>query len=76
MNGDAGGGRWRRRERRGDRGCGARTDGATVRIRRAGPDDRDEVLRLYEGMSPENLRLRFFAASHRSAELAAARVTG
>ncbi|MFF1681527.1 hypothetical protein ACFVYG_36455 [Streptomyces sp. NPDC058256] len=39
------------------------------------PDDRDEVLRLYEGMSPENLRLRFFAASHRSAELAADRVT-
>ncbi|MDQ0958114.1 acyl-CoA synthetase (NDP forming)/GNAT superfamily N-acetyltransferase [Streptomyces sp. B4I13] len=50
------------------------TDGATVRIRRAGPDDRDEILRLYEEMSPENLRLRFFAASHRSAELAAGRV--
>ncbi|UUN25643.1 hypothetical protein [Streptomyces sp. FIT100] len=50
------------------------TDGTTMRIRQAGPDDRDEVLRLYEEMSPENLRLRFFAASRRSAEKAAARV--
>lgn len=50
------------------------TDGATVRIRRAGPDDRDEILRLYEEMSPENLRLRFFTASHRPSEPAADRV--
>ncbi|MFE9775313.1 GNAT family N-acetyltransferase [Streptomyces sp. NPDC005931] len=39
------------------------TDGTTVRIRRAGPGDRDEVLRLYEEMSPENLRLRFFSVA-------------
>ncbi|MBJ3812655.1 GNAT family N-acetyltransferase [Streptomyces flavofungini] len=51
-------------------------DGTTVRIRPGGPADHDAVLRLYEGMSPEHLRLRFFVASHRSAEQAAARVSG
>ncbi|WP_351224542.1 GNAT family N-acetyltransferase [Streptomyces sp. NPDC002133] len=35
-------------------------DGTTVRIRTVLPGDRPQVLRLYEGMSPENLRLRFF----------------
>jgi len=30
-------------------------DGTTVRIRRAAPRGRAEVLRLYEGMSPEQL---------------------
>ena len=49
------------------------TDGTTVRIRQAEPADHDAVLGLYEEMSPENLRLRFFAASHRSAGLAADR---
>ena len=49
------------------------TDGTTVRIRRVRPADHDAVLALYEEMSPENLRLRFFAASHLSAEQAADR---
>jgi hypothetical protein len=37
------------------------------------PGDYDQVEGLYEEMSPENLRLRFFAASRRSARLAADR---
>ncbi|GHE62925.1 acyl-CoA synthetase [Streptomyces longispororuber] len=49
-------------------------DGTTVRIRHAKPDDHDAVLRLYEAMSPEHLRYRFFVASPRSAARAAARV--
>ncbi|WP_405933233.1 GNAT family N-acetyltransferase [Streptomyces sp. NBC_00827] len=49
------------------------TDGTTVRIRRADPGDRDAVLRLYEEMSPENLRLRFFVASEISARQSADR---
>ncbi|MEN8654248.1 GNAT family N-acetyltransferase [Streptomyces sp. 21So2-11] len=52
------------------------TDGTTVHIRPAGPDDRAQVLRLYEDMSPENLRLRFFSMSRRSAEQAAQRCCG
>ncbi|WP_329537557.1 GNAT family N-acetyltransferase (plasmid) [Streptomyces sp. NBC_01450] len=50
------------------------SDGTTVRIRQAGPADREEVLRLYQEMSPENLRLRFFSISPASARKAAARV--
>ncbi|MFG3259840.1 GNAT family N-acetyltransferase [Streptomyces sp. NPDC048172] len=46
-------------------------DGSTALIRRAGPEDSAEVLRLYEEMSPRNLRLRFFSLSDRSARLAA-----
>ncbi|WDF44053.1 GNAT family N-acetyltransferase [Streptomyces sp. T12] len=49
------------------------TDGTTVCIRPVVPSDHDQLERLYEEMSPENLRLRFFAASHRSARLAADR---
>ncbi|WP_326801138.1 bifunctional GNAT family N-acetyltransferase/acetate--CoA ligase family protein [Streptomyces sp. NBC_01788] len=49
-------------------------DGTTVRIRRAGPADHDDVLRLYEEMSPENRRLRFFFVSPTSARQAADRV--
>ncbi|MGW4595373.1 bifunctional acetate--CoA ligase family protein/GNAT family N-acetyltransferase [Streptomyces sp. NPDC004457] len=49
-------------------------DGTTVRIRRAGPSDHDEVRQLYEEMSPENLRLRFFSVSPSSARQAAERV--
>ncbi|WP_306316713.1 MULTISPECIES: bifunctional GNAT family N-acetyltransferase/acetate--CoA ligase family protein [unclassified Streptomyces] len=49
-------------------------DGTTVRIRRAGPQDRAAVLRLYETMSPEHLRLRFFSLSRASARQAADRV--
>ncbi|GAA1880073.1 GNAT family N-acetyltransferase [Streptantibioticus ferralitis] len=49
-------------------------DGTTVRIRSARTDDRDGVRSLYEGMSEENLRFRFFGVSRRSAERAAERV--
>ncbi|MEU7688102.1 bifunctional acetate--CoA ligase family protein/GNAT family N-acetyltransferase, partial [Streptomyces spectabilis] len=49
-------------------------DGTTVRIRFAGPDDHDAALRLYETMTPEQLRFRFFVASFRSATQAAARL--
>ncbi|KOU61703.1 CoA-binding protein [Streptomyces sp. MMG1533] len=48
-------------------------DGTTVCIRPAEPDDHDQLEGLYEHMSPENLRLRFFAASRRSAAMAAER---
>ncbi|MET9392960.1 GNAT family N-acetyltransferase [Streptomyces sp. NPDC006624] len=50
------------------------TDGTTVCVRPAGPDDREGVLRLYGQMSEANLRRRFFSVSRRSAEQAAARV--
>ncbi|WP_414166606.1 GNAT family N-acetyltransferase [Streptoverticillium reticulum] len=46
-------------------------DGTTVRVRQAGPGDRAAVLRLYERMSPENLRLRFFSAGSGSGRQAA-----
>lgn len=49
-------------------------DGATVRMRRAVPEDAERVLAFYDAMSPENRRLRFFSTGRRSAELAAARV--
>ncbi|MGV9983384.1 bifunctional acetate--CoA ligase family protein/GNAT family N-acetyltransferase [Streptomyces olivaceus] len=51
-------------------------DGTTVRIRAVEPEDRDQLHRLYEEMSPENLRMRFFAASPGSAVLAADRACG
>lgn len=51
-------------------------DGTTVRIRQAGPADRREVQRLYEEMSPQNLRLRFFSVNPSSARQAAERVAG
>lgn len=38
-------------------------DGTTVRIRAVEPEDRDQLHRLYEEMSPENLRMRLFAVS-------------
>lgn len=50
------------------------TDGSTVRIRAVRPEDRPRLERLYEEMSAENLRLRFFVASRRSARQAAAKV--
>ncbi|MFI5973434.1 GNAT family N-acetyltransferase [Streptomyces sp. NPDC051452] len=52
------------------------SDGTTVRIRQAGPADRQAVQRLYEEMSPQNLRLRFFSVSPSSALQAAERVAG
>ncbi|CCK32509.1 acyl-CoA synthetase [Streptomyces davaonensis JCM 4913] len=51
-------------------------DGTTVCIRPVRRSDREQVLGLYEEMSPENLRLRFFVASRRSAGLAADRACG
>ncbi|MFF7356427.1 GNAT family N-acetyltransferase [Streptomyces filipinensis] len=49
-------------------------DGTTVRIRQAGPADREVVQRLYEEMAPQNLRLRFFSVSPSSAWQAAERI--
>ncbi|MEU6255799.1 GNAT family N-acetyltransferase [Streptomyces sp. NPDC047043] len=48
-------------------------DGTTVCIRPVLRSDHDQVQGLYEEMSAENLRLRFFSASRRSAALAADR---
>ncbi|MFE6282102.1 GNAT family N-acetyltransferase [Streptomyces sp. NPDC057877] len=48
-------------------------DGTTVRIRPVEPADRAQLEGLYQEMSPENLRLRFFAASRRAADQAAER---
>ncbi|MER6283149.1 bifunctional acetate--CoA ligase family protein/GNAT family N-acetyltransferase [Streptomyces sviceus] len=48
-------------------------DGTTVCIRPVSASDHEQLRGLYEEMSPENLRLRFFAASRRSAEMAADR---
>lgn len=48
-------------------------DGTTVCIRSVLPGDHEQLHGLYEEMSPDNLRLRFFAASRRSAETAADR---
>ncbi|MFF0204288.1 GNAT family N-acetyltransferase [Streptomyces sp. NPDC005017] len=49
------------------------TDGTTVCVRPAVPADHDRLEALYDEMSPENLRRRFFAVSHRSVARAAAR---
>ncbi|WP_369249517.1 GNAT family N-acetyltransferase [Streptomyces sp. R41] len=48
-------------------------DGTTVCIRSVRPGDRKQLRGFYEEMSPENLRLRFFAASRRSGDVAADR---
>ncbi|WP_460072831.1 bifunctional acetate--CoA ligase family protein/GNAT family N-acetyltransferase [Streptomyces sp. YKOK-I1] len=48
-------------------------DGTTVCIRPVLPGDHGQLQGLYEEMSPENLRLRFFAPSRRSAAQAADR---
>jgi GNAT superfamily N-acetyltransferase len=48
-------------------------DGTTVCIRPVVAVDHDQLEGLYEEMSPENLRLRFFGVSRRSAEMAADR---
>ncbi|MFD8154912.1 GNAT family N-acetyltransferase [Streptomyces sp. NPDC059720] len=50
------------------------TDGTTVCVRPARPDDQEPVLQLYADMSQADLRLRFFSVSRRSAEQAAARL--
>ncbi|GAA2271919.1 bifunctional GNAT family N-acetyltransferase/acetate--CoA ligase family protein [Streptomyces atrovirens] len=48
-------------------------DGTTVRIRPVRPGDHDQIEGLYEEMSPENLRLRFFSPCRSSARLSADR---
>ncbi|MGI5452077.1 GNAT family N-acetyltransferase [Streptomyces sp. CA-249302] len=48
-------------------------DGTTVCIRPVVAGDHEQLQGLYEEMAPENLRLRFFGASRRSAEMAADR---
>ncbi|MER7187509.1 GNAT family N-acetyltransferase, partial [Streptomyces hyaluromycini] len=48
-------------------------DGTTVCIRPATPGDHDRLKGFYDEMSSENLRLRFFSVSRRSAGMAADR---
>ncbi|MFD1659257.1 GNAT family N-acetyltransferase [Streptomyces caeni] len=48
-------------------------DGTTVCIRPVAPGDHEQLQRFYEEMSPENLRMRFFAVNRRSGALAAER---
>ncbi|WP_432138424.1 MULTISPECIES: GNAT family N-acetyltransferase [unclassified Streptomyces] len=52
---------------------GLLADGTTVCIRTVRRSDHDQLRGFYEEMSPENLRLRFFSAGRRSAEMAADR---
>jgi acyl-CoA synthetase (NDP forming)/GNAT superfamily N-acetyltransferase len=49
-------------------------DGTTVEIRAAGPDDFDAVHAMHEAMAPDNIYLRFFSYSRRSAETEARRI--
>ncbi len=49
-------------------------DGTTVEIRQAVPDDFDAVQAMHEAMSPDNIYLRFFSSSRRSAETEARRI--
>ncbi|MFE2629671.1 GNAT family N-acetyltransferase, partial [Streptomyces sp. NPDC059374] len=51
-------------------------DGTTVCVRPVEPDDHDRIRALYDAMSPENLRLRFFTAARSSAGAAADRACG
>ena len=50
-------------------------DGATITIRPARPDDFEQVKRLHDEMSPDNLYLRFFSLSRNAGEQEARRVT-
>jgi len=50
------------------------TDGTTIEIRFAGPDDFDAVRDMHTGMSPQNLYRRFFATSWLAAEQEARRM--
>src|ERR1700745_2715123 len=49
-------------------------DGTTVEIRGACPDDLDAVQAMHEAMAPDNVYLRFFSYSPRSAEIEARRI--
>ncbi|KUL73796.1 MULTISPECIES: GNAT family N-acetyltransferase [unclassified Streptomyces] len=51
-------------------------DGTTVCVRPVEPADHDRIRALYDAMSPENLRLRFFTAARSSAGAAADRACG
>ena len=50
------------------------TDGTTIEIRPAGPDDFDAVRDMFAKMSTDNLYLRFFSMSPAAAEGEARRV--
>ena len=49
-------------------------DGTTVEIREATPGDLDAVQAMHEAMAPDNIYLRFFSYSRRSAEIEAHRI--
>src|SRR5256885_3037918 len=49
-------------------------DGTTVEIRQAGPGDYDAIKAMHEAMAPDNIYLRFFSYSRRSAEIEAGRI--
>src|SRR5690349_1294226 len=49
-------------------------DGMTVEIREACPEDFDAVRAMHEAMAPDNIYLRFFSYSKRSAETEARRI--
>jgi acyl-CoA synthetase (NDP forming)/GNAT superfamily N-acetyltransferase len=49
-------------------------DGTTVEIRQACPDDLDAVQAMHEAMAPDNIYLRFFSYSRRSAATEARRI--
>ena len=49
-------------------------DGTTVEIRQAVPDDFDAVQAMHEAMAPNNIYLRFFSYSRRSAKTEARRI--
>ena len=50
------------------------TDGTTIEIRAARPDDFDAVRDMHEKLSPDSLYLRFFSMSPRAAEREASRI--
>ena len=50
------------------------TDGTTIEIRPAGPEDFAAVRELHAKMSPDNLYLRFFSLSPMAAEREARRI--
>jgi acyl-CoA synthetase (NDP forming)/GNAT superfamily N-acetyltransferase len=50
------------------------TDGTTIEIRPARPEDHDAVLQMHAAMSPDNIYLRFFNLSPHAAEQEAERV--
>ena len=50
------------------------TDGTTIEIRPARPDDFDAVRDMHEKLSPDSLYLRFFSMSPRAAEREARRI--